>query len=184
MCTRHVAAYRNACTSDLRQAFLTEIRVVEIVPLIFQHPMSVIYFHICQMHILFCTTAMHITLPFVRWLSVPRQDTEPFCTCTSGRGKEEHHIQLKRRREFRQTAFNNGPRIWPVTRNSSFALAKHPILIILMSMRNQGLCFSSYLKNSNSYSTRQLHTLQCQSQGEKPPLQCLRCCATSSPCQF
>lgn len=160
---RRVAAYRNARTSDLRQAFPTEILVVEIVPLIFQHPMSNIYFHICQMHILFCTTAMHITLSFVRWLSIPRQGTEPFCTCSSGKGNEEHYIQLKRRREFRQTAFNNGPRIWPVTRNSSFALAKSPILIILMFMRNRSLCFSSYLKNSNSYSTRQLYMLQCQS---------------------
>ena len=124
MCVHRVAAYRNACTSDLRQAFPTEILVVEIVPLIFQHPMSNIYFHICQMHILFCTTAMHITLPFIRWLSVPRQDTVQFCTCLSGRGDEKRYIQLKRQREFRQTAFNNGPRIWPVTRNSSFALAK------------------------------------------------------------
>lgn len=150
MCTHRVAIYRNACTSDLRQAFPTEILVVEIVPLIFQHPMSNIYFRICQMHILFCTTAMHITLPFIRWLSVPRQDTEPFRTCSSGRGDEEHYIQLNRQRKFRQTAFNNGPRIWPVTRQSSFAFAKEPILIILTSVRNQGLCFSSYLKDSNS----------------------------------
>lgn len=142
------------------------------------------YFHICQMHILFCTTAMHLTLPFVRWPSIPRQDTEPFCTCSSGRGNEEHCTQLKRRRGFRQTAFNNWPRTQPLTRNSSFALAKSPILIILMSIRNQGLCFSSYLKNRNFNSTRQLNRLQCQSRGEKSLFWCLGCCTTSSPCQF
>lgn len=133
---------------------------------------------ICQMHIPFHTTAMHITLPFVGWLSIPRQDTESSCTCLSGRGNEEHCIQLKRWVEFRQIVFNNGPRIWPVTRNSCFALAKSPIAIILMFTRNQYLCFSSCLKNSNSYSTRQLKMLQCQSQGEKL---CSSACGAAQP---
>lgn len=68
MCSLRVGAFRIARTSDLRQAFPTEILVVEIVPLIFRHPMSNICFHLCQRHILFGTVVMHITSPFVRWL--------------------------------------------------------------------------------------------------------------------
>lgn len=92
-------------------------------------------------------------------------------------------MQPKKQRAFAQTAFGNGPRIWPETPTGNFVLATPPILNILMSMRNQGLCFSSYLKGGGSDTTRQLDTLQCQSQGEKPPLWYLQQCATCSPCQ-
>lgn len=180
MCSLRVAAYRIARTSDLRQAFPTEILVAEIVPLIFRHPTSNICFHLCQRHILLGTTAVHITSPFVRWL----RETWSCSAPASGRVGKTTPCSRKGRGHSYTQPLLIGLEYGQKPKPAILCLQKPPILIILMSMRNQSLCFSSYLKDGDSISdsTRQLDVLQRQSQGEKPPLRCLRQCATCSPC--
>lgn len=114
---------------------------------------------------------------------VAKRDLELICTCTSGRVWKTTPCSQKSRGHLHRQPLVTGLEYGQKPKPAILCLQNPPILNILMSMRNQGLCFSSYLKGGDSDSTRQLDTLQCQSQGEKPPLWYLQQCATCSPCQ-